>query len=110
MNRTKDCYKLLNQNCLPCETKSKQNMEKDTFEGKKVNRNVQGMPQSQTAANPRHQEEEKNNKQKLASTNAWEAHRPATASQSEVITMVKRTKEHEDKEHGKTIKHEAPVA
>ena len=27
-----------------------------------VNRKVQGVPQSQTAANPRHQEEEKNDK------------------------------------------------
>ena len=33
---------------------------------KKVNRKVQGVPQSQTAANPRHQEEEnKDNKQKM---------------------------------------------
>ena len=30
--------------------------------GKKVNRKVQAGPQSQTAANPRHQEEEKNDK------------------------------------------------
>ena len=29
---------------------------------KKVNRKVQGVPQSQTAANPRYQEEEKNDK------------------------------------------------
>ena len=29
---------------------------------KKVNRKVQGTPQSQTAANPRHQEEEKKEK------------------------------------------------
>ena len=29
---------------------------------KKVNRKVQGVPQSQIAANPRHQEEEKNDK------------------------------------------------
>ena len=28
----------------------------------KANRKVQGVPQSQTAANPRHQEEEKNEK------------------------------------------------
>ena len=33
-----------------------------SFIFKKVNRNVQGVPQSQTAANPRHQEEEKNDK------------------------------------------------
>ena len=30
--------------------------------GKKVNEKVQGMPQSQTAANPRHQEEEEKDK------------------------------------------------
>ena len=30
-------------------------------EGKKVNRKVQGMPQSQTAANPRHQEKKDKN-------------------------------------------------
>ena len=30
--------------------------------GNKVNRKVQGVPQSQTAAKPRHQEEEKNDK------------------------------------------------
>ena len=28
----------------------------------KVNRKIQGVPQSQTTANPRHQEEEKNDK------------------------------------------------
>ena len=32
------------------------------MEHKKVNRNVQGVPQSQTAAKPRHQEKEKNDK------------------------------------------------
>ena len=41
-------------------------------------------------------------------TNAREAHRPALSSSSEVITMLKRMKQ-EDKEHGKTWKHEAPV-
>ena len=35
----------------------------------KVNRNVQGMPQSQTAANPRHQEEEKKDKTYTRKTN-----------------------------------------
>ena len=34
---------------------------------KTINRKVQGVPQSQTAANPRHQEEEKNDK-KVART------------------------------------------
>ena len=32
------------------------------FHCKKVNRKVQGMPQSQTAANPRHKEDEKKDK------------------------------------------------
>ena len=32
------------------------------YKPKKVNRNVQGMTQSQTTANPRHQEEEKKDK------------------------------------------------
>ena len=37
------------------------------------------MPESQTAANPRHQEEEKNEKKltRTRQTNAREAHRPA---------------------------------
>ena len=34
----------------------------DFYHVKKINRKVQGAPQSQTAANPRHQEEEKNDK------------------------------------------------
>ena len=52
------------------------------------------MPQPQTAANPRHQEEEKKdahihvqNKQ----TNVREAKRPAPSSPSEVIRMLKQT-------------------
>ena len=36
-----------------------------------------------------------------------EAHRQAPSSPSEVITMLKGMKKHEDKEQGKTIKHEA---
>ena len=44
------------------------------FAAKRVNRKVQGVPQSQTAANPRHQQEEKNDKKQ---TNAREVHRPA---------------------------------
>ena len=40
-------------------------------------------------------------------TNVREAHRPAPSSPSEVITMLKGIKKHEDKEQGKTIKHEA---
>ena len=41
-------------------------------------------------------------------TNAREAHRPAPSSLSEVITGLKGMKKHEDKEHRKTLKHEAP--
>ena len=80
-------------------------------EFKKVNRNVEGVPQSQTAANPRHQKEEKNDKNQHVQnkqTNAREAHRLAPSTPSEVITMLKRTKKHKDKEHGNTLKHEAP--
>ena len=40
-------------------------------------------------------------------TSAREAHRPALSSPSELITMLKGKKKHEDKEHGKTLKHEA---
>ena len=61
---------------------------------KKVNRKVQGMPQSQTAANPRHQEEEKKDKNVHAQnkqTNVQEAQRPAPSSPSEVIRMLKQT-------------------
>ena len=60
----------------------------------KVNRKVQGMPQSQTAANPRHQEEEKKDKNICAQnkqTNVREAQRPAPSSPSEVIRMLKQT-------------------
>ena len=41
-------------------------------------------------------------------TNAREAQRPAPSSPSELITILKGMKKHEDKEHGKTLKHEAP--
>ena len=64
----------------------------DFYHVKKINRKVQGAQQSQTAANPRHQEEEKNDKNyhvQNKQTNAREAHRPATSSPSEVITMLK---------------------
>ena len=66
---------------------------------RKVNRKVQGMPQSQTAANPRHQQEENKDKNIHAQnkqTNVREAQTPAPSSPSE------------DKEHEKTIKHKAP--
>ena len=50
----------------------------------KVNRKVQGITQSQTAANPRHQEEAKKDKQ----TNVREAQRQAPSFPSEVIPVV----------------------
>ena len=52
------------------------------------------MPQSQTTANPRHQEEEKKDKNIHAQnkqTNVQEAQRPAPSSPSEVIRMLKQT-------------------
>ena len=47
-------------------------------------------------------------KTRTKQTNAREAHRPAPSFPSEVITMLKRMTKHEDKEHGKTLKHEVP--
>ena len=52
------------------------------------------MPQSQTAANLRDQEEEKKDKNRYAQnkqTNVREAQRPAPSSPSEVIRMLKQT-------------------
>ena len=67
------------------------------------------MPQSQTAVNPRHQEKkDKNLHVQNKQTNAREAHRPAPSSPSEMITILKGMKKHEDKEHGKTLKYEVP--
>ena len=40
--------------------------------------------------------------------NARDAHKSAPSSPSEVITMLKGMKKHEDKEQGKTLKHEEP--
>ena len=68
------------------------------------------MPQSQTAANPRHQEEEKrdkNQRMQNKQTNAREAHRPALSSPIEVITMLKGPRKDENKKQGKTH-HETP--
>ena len=67
------------------------------------------MPKSQTAAN--YQEAEKKDKHlhvQSKQTNAREAQRPAPSSPSEVITMLKGMKNRGDKEHEKTLKHEAP--
>ena len=77
---------------------------------KRNNRKVQGVPRSETAANPWHQEQEKKDKtprMQNKQTNAPKAYRPAPSSPSEVITMLKELKKHEDKEQGKT-RHEAP--
>ena len=76
---------------------------------KNVNRKVLGVPQFQTAANPRHQEEDK-----MTKTNKYKTNKCTRSTQtsslfpSEVITMIKRIKKHEDKEHGNTLKHEGP--
>ena len=66
---------------------------------KKVNKKVQGV--SQAAANPWHQEGEKKDKNQPVQnkqTKAWEANRQALSAPSEVITMLKGLKKHEDKE------------
>ena len=69
----------------------------------KVNRKVQGMPQSQTAAKSRHQEEEKKDKNKQ--TNVRKAQRPTPSSPSEVIRMLKQTEKrgHRSREDFKTL-------
>ena len=61
------------------------------------------MPQLQTAANPRHQEEEKKDKNIYSltkQTNVRKAQRPAPSSPSEVIRMLKQT-EKSGQEHKK---------
>ena len=70
------------------------------------------MPQSQTAVNPRHKEEEKMTKTNTYKTNK-QMHEKHTDQlpllpPGKVITMLKWIKKHEDKEHGKTLKNEAP--
>ena len=65
------------------------------------------MPHSQTAANPRHQEKEKKDKNIHAQnkqTTVREAQRPAPSSSSEVIRMLNKRR-NENKEHKKTLKH-----
>ena len=83
---------------------------------KTINRKVQGVPQTKPQPTPtpkgREKWQKKNNKKHARThkqTNAREAHRPALSYPSEVITMLKRMKKHEDIEHGNTLKHEAPV-
>ena len=65
------------------------------------------MPQTETAANPRHQEEEKKDKNKHAEnkqTNVREAQRPAPSSPSEGIRMLNKRR-NEELEYEKTLKH-----
>ena len=61
---------------------------------KKGKRKVQGVPQSQTAALPRHQEEEETDKSKKSTnrTNVRKALRLALSSPSEVIAILKGLK------------------
>ena len=57
--------------------------------GKNGKRKVQGVPQSQTAALPRHQEEEETDKSKQAQIEqTYEKHWLALSSPSEVISEV----------------------
>ena len=44
----------------------------------------------------------------MKQTNARDAHKPAPSSPSEVIKVLKGMTIHEDKEHGKSLKREAP--
>ena len=76
--------------------------------GEKVDRRFKGMPQTQTAANSRHQEEEKKDKNIHAQnkqTNVREAQRPAPSSPSEVIRMLKQPEKrgHRAREDFKTL-------
>ena len=79
--------------------------------GTKLYRQIVGIPVGTICAEPTPATPKGREKlQKLArtkQTNEREAHRPAPSSQSEVITMLKGKKKHLDKEHGKTLKHEA---
>ena len=59
---------------------------------KKGTRKAQGVPQSQTEAHPRHQEEEETDKTKQAQIEqTYEKHK-INSSPSEVIAMLKRLK------------------
>ena len=68
-NTSPQCYSVLTdflgqmECCIPLDSESKVTLLFDyLLPIEKVNRKVQGMPQSQTATNPRHQEEEKKDK------------------------------------------------
>ena len=65
------------------------------------------MPQSQTAANPRHQEEEKKDKNIHAQnkqTNIREVQRPAPSSPSEEIRMLEKKKNKNGKTRTKSTR------
>ena len=75
----------------------------------KANRKIQGMPQSQTAANPRHQEEEKKDKKH---TRAKQTNKCTRSTKTTHSRFPKRGDQHaktneknEDKEHEKTVRH-----
>ena len=74
------------------------------FPTRKGNRKVQGVPQSQTAALPRHQEEEDIDKNQTSAnrTNVGKALRLALSFPSEVITMLKEQKHKNKITQGKT--------
>ena len=70
---------------------------------KKVNRKVQGMPQSQTAANPRHKEEEKKDKNIHAQNKQmYEKHKDSSLFPKRGDQNAKNKRRNEDKEHEKT--------
>ena len=73
-------------------------------EKNKGKRKVQGVPQSQTAAISRPQEEEETDKSKQAQTEqTYEKHQIALSSPSEVIAILKGLKKYKNKmTHGKT--------
>ena len=60
------------------------------------------MPQSETAANPWHQEEEDKNTSKRVQNKQTNAHSPPLSSPSEVITMLKGLKKYDNREQGMT--------
>ena len=64
---------------------------------KKGKKKLQGVPQSQAAALPRHKEEEETDKTSVYRTNVRKALRLALSSPSEVITMLKGLKKHKNK-------------
>ena len=77
-----------------------------TYFLKKGKRNVQGKPQSQTAALPKHQEEEETDKKQTSTnrTNVRKALRLALSSPSEVTAFLKGLKTQEQNNTREEIK------